>query len=68
MHKVGWSQWAFCFVACCLIALDKCPGARRIGVGKVVRRIVGKSILATVKMDILETAGPLQLCAGGCWL
>ena len=57
------------FVACRLIALDKCPGVRPIGVGEVVRRIVGKAILATVMMDILETAGPLQLCAGqdaGC--
>ena len=57
------------FVACRLIALDKCPGVQPIGVGEVVRRIVGKVVLATVKMDILETAGPLQLCAGkdaGC--
>ena len=52
-----------------LIALDKCPGVRPISVGEVVRRIVGKAVLATIKMDILETAGPLQLCAGqdaGC--
>ena len=37
--------------------------------GEVVRRIIGKTVLATVKMDILEAAGPLQLCAGqdaGC--
>ena len=49
------------FVACYLIALDKCPGVRPIGVGKVVRRIVGKSVLSTLKMDILEVVGPLQL-------
>ena len=57
------------FVACRLIALDKCLGVRPIGVGKVVRGIVGKAVLATLKMDILEAAGPLQLCAGqdaGC--
>ena len=57
------------FVACRLIALDKCPGVRPIGVGEVVRRIIGKAVLATIKMDILESAGPLQLCAGqdaGC--
>ena len=40
------------FVACRLIALDKCPGVRLIGVGEVVRRIIGKAVLATVKMDI----------------
>ena len=51
------------------MGLDKCPGVQPIGVGEVVRRIVGKAVLATVKMDILETAGPLQLGAGqdaGC--
>ena len=52
------------FVACRLIALDKCHGVRPIGGEEVVRRIVGKAVLATVKMDNLETAGPLQLCAG----
>jgi len=54
------------FVTC---TLDKCPGVRSIGVGEVVRRIVGKAVLATVKIDVLEATGPLQLRAGqdaGC--
>ena len=51
-------------VACCLIALNKCPGVRPIGVGEVVRRIIGKAMLTTLKMEILEAADPLQLCAG----
>ena len=57
------------FVACRLIALDKSPGVRPIGIGEVVRRIVGKSILSVINSDILDIAGPLQLCAGqeaGC--
>ena len=52
------------FVASRLIALNKCPGVRPIGIGEVVRRIIAKAILSVVKLDILETAGSLQLCAG----
>ena len=57
------------FVACRLIALDKCPGVRPIGIGEVIRRIVSKAILAVLKFDILGAAGSSQLCAGqdsGC--
>ena len=51
-------------VACHLIALNKCPGVRPIGVGEMVRRIIAKAILSIVKLDVLEAAGSLQLCAG----
>ena len=57
------------FVACRLIALDKCPGVRPIGIGEIVRRIIGKAIVTTITEDIQEAAGPLQVCAGhisGC--
>ena len=52
-----------------LIALDKNPGVRSIGIGEVSRRLIAKSILRVVKFDDLEAAGCLQLCAGqrsGC--
>ena len=57
------------FVACRLIALDKCPGLRPIGIGETVRRIIGKAIAITITEDIQKAAGPLQVCAGhisGC--
>ena len=57
------------FVACRLIALDKCPGVRPIGIGETLRRIIGKAISNTLKYDIQDAVGPLQLCAGfegGC--
>ena len=57
------------FLASRLIALDKCPGVCLIGVGEVVRRILGKALLHIIGQDIQEVAGPLQLCAGqdsGC--
>ena len=57
------------FLASRLIALDKQPGVRPIGVGEVIRRICGKAILRVLSYNIQEVAGPLQLCAGqdaGC--
>ena len=58
------------YVACRLIPLEKQPsGIRPIGIGEVLRRIVGKAIVAEIKGDIMESAGCLQLCAGqkaGC--
>ena len=49
--------------------LDKNPGVRPIGVGEVLRRIIGKSIMSVIKPEVVESAGSLQLCAGqpaGC--
>ena len=57
------------FVACRLVPLDKCPGVRPIGIGETIRRIIGKAILATIGQNIIDAAGPLQLCVGqqaGC--
>ena len=52
------------FTASRLIPLDKNPGVRPIGVGEVLRRIIGKSITMLLKPDITDAAGPLQTCAG----
>ena len=57
------------FVACRLIALDKSPGIRPIGVGEVLRRIVGKAVLKIVAEDVRKAVGAQQLCVGqisGC--
>ena len=52
------------FLACRLIALDKCPGIRPIGICETVRKIVSKAILYVIKQDIQEAAGTRQLCGG----
>ncbi|XP_066936770.1 uncharacterized protein [Clytia hemisphaerica] len=52
-----------------LIPLDKNPGLRPIGIGEVLRRIIGKSIVSILKEDIKQSIGSLQVCAGqdaGC--
>ena len=58
------------YVSCRLVPLEKQPsGVRPIGIGEVLRRIVGKAIVAEIKPDLAESAGCLQLCAGqkaGC--
>lgn len=57
------------FVSCRLVPLNKNPGVRPIGVCEVVRRLVGKAVMSVVGTDVVQAAGPLQLCAGqiaGC--
>ena len=52
------------FTACRLIALDKNPGVRPIGVGEVIRRIIEKAVLGMLKEDVQRATGYIQLCAG----
>ena len=52
------------YIASRLIPLDKNPGIRPIGIGEVLRRIVGKMISYHASKEIKEVAGPLQTCAG----
>ena len=56
-------------MACRLIPLDKNPGLRPIGIGEILRRLIGKAITRVFRSDIDTAAGSLQLCAGqkgGC--
>ena len=48
-----------------LIPLDKGEGkVRPIGVGEVIRRIMGKCVLSVTKQDAIDACGSLQVCAG----
>ena len=47
-----------------LIPLDKKPGVRPIGVGEVLRRIIGKAITNVLKPDLVKSTSPIQVCGG----
>jgi len=51
-------------MACWLIALDKNPGFRPIGIGETVCRIIAKAVLCIISKYIQVAAGSVQLCAG----
>ena len=42
------------FLACILIPLDKQPGVRPIGIGEVLKRVIGKIVMKLVRKDILS--------------
>ena len=50
--------------ACRLIPLDKKPGVRPIGVGEVLRRIIGRRIARCVSADLKHLGSNIQLCLG----
>ena len=48
-----------------LFPRDKGNGdVRQIGVGEVIRRIIGKCVTKVTKQDIIEASCSLQVCAG----
>ena len=57
------------YTSCRLIPLDKSPGVRPIGIGEVMRRIIGKAVMRIGRHDLQDAVGTIQLCAGqdaGC--
>ena len=46
-----------------LIALDKCPGVRPVGVGGTLWRVVSKVICLAMRFDVEEVCGMTQLWA-----
>ena len=51
-------------LACRLIPLDNKPGVRPIGVGEILRRIIGKAVTTALKPELVNNTAPIQTCAG----
>ena len=51
-------------MACRLVALDKQPGTRPVGIGEMCRRLMAKSVLATVGGRATSATGNYNLCVG----
>ena len=52
------------YKTCRLISLDKNPGVRPIGIGEVIRRIIGKTITKCLKSELRVLGSNYQLCLG----
>jgi hypothetical protein len=50
-------------MACRLVALDKQPGVRPVGVGEILRRLIAKMVLRKAGDQAKVACGNLQLCA-----
>ena len=47
-----------------LVALDKCPGVRPVGIGEILRRLCVKCLLQACGDDVTDIWGKDQLCSG----
>ena len=51
-------------MACRLVALDKQPGVRPVGIGEIFRRAIAKCALKVCGEDAKAACGSANLCAG----
>jgi hypothetical protein len=59
----SWASYR-ALMACRLVALDKQPGVRPVGIGEIYRRLMAKCVLAATGHRATDVCGNLNLCAG----
>ena len=73
-EMAAWAEWlgnesppwaAYrALMACRLVALDKEPGTRPVGIGEIFRRLLAKAIVLTAGSHATTACGNRNLCAG----
>ena len=54
---------AYC--ACRLVPLSKSVNSvRPVGIGEILRRIIGKALMQHMKVEVVNTTAPIQCCSG----
>ena len=51
-------------IACCLVALDKRPGVRPVGIGETLCRALAKIVMRAARNQAKTACVNLQLCKG----
>ena len=51
-------------MACCLVALDKRPGVRPVGIGETLRRALAKLVMRAAGDQAKTACGNLHMCTG----
>ena len=51
-------------MVCHLVALDKRPGVRPVGIGETIRRDIAKLVMSATGDQAKTACGSLQLCVG----
>ena len=62
----GWPPWAAyrALMSCRLIALDKIPGIRPVGIGETWRRLLARCLLRVSGQEAKAACGTEQLAGG----
>ena len=58
-----WSAYHI-LMACCLVALDKRPGVRPVGIGETLHQALSKLVMRASGDQAKTAYGNLKLCAG----